>query len=149
YLLMIGGRRLVRPLARRGAVLQVATGAVMVVVGLAMVAELDYRFQRDVVRDLPSALVNPAEGLGNSDSARRGLAETEGIEPPGVGALVREETPLRPSGHEGSSAKPAGPAADLPVYGEAPEFTDTEQWFNTPGDRPLTMKGLRGRVVLI
>src|SRR5262249_34707746 len=30
YLLMIGGRRLVRPLARRGPALQVATGAVMV-----------------------------------------------------------------------------------------------------------------------
>ncbi len=33
--------------------------------------------------------------------------------------------------------------------GVAPEFTDTEDWFNTPGDKPLTMKGLRGKVVLI
>ena len=33
--------------------------------------------------------------------------------------------------------------------GVAPEFTDTQDWFNTPGDKPLTMKGLRGKVVLI
>src|SRR3954451_3506891 len=32
YLLMLGGRRIVRPLARRGRLLQVATGAVMVLV---------------------------------------------------------------------------------------------------------------------
>ncbi|HUB99781.1 MAG TPA: cytochrome c biogenesis protein DipZ [Solirubrobacterales bacterium] len=149
YLLMIGGRRLVRPLARRGTALQVATGAVMVLVAVAMVAELDYRFQRDVVRDLPSALVNPAEGLENTDSARKALAEINGLEPHGVGALVREETPLRPAHRKTSAGGPAGPAADLPVYGQAPEFTETEHWFNTPGDRPLTMRGLRGRVVLI
>src|SRR5436305_11499660 len=35
YLLMLGGRRVVRPLARRGKALQIATGAVMVVVALA------------------------------------------------------------------------------------------------------------------
>ncbi len=37
----------------------------------------------------------------------------------------------------------------LPVLGKAPEFVDTQQWFNTPGDRPLTLRGLRGRVVLV
>ena len=37
----------------------------------------------------------------------------------------------------------------LPDLGKAPEFVDTQQWFNTPGDGPLTMRGLRGRVVLI
>ena len=147
YLLMIGGRRLVRPLARRGAALQVATGAVMVLVGLAMVAELDYRFQSDVVRDLPSALVNPAEGLEQTQSAQNALARISGFSSHGVGALVREEAPLAPAKHGRSTA--SGPEADLPVYGKAPEFTDTERWFNTPGDRPLTMEGLRGRVVLV
>ena len=34
----------------------------------------------------------------------------------------------------------------LPDIGEAPEFTGTQRWFNSP---PLTMAGLRGRVVLI
>ena len=30
-----------------------------------------------------------------------------------------------------------------------PEFVDNQRWFNTPGDRPLTLRGLRGRVVLV
>ena len=38
------------------------------------------------------------------------------------------------------------PLSDI---GTAPEFVDTQDWFNTPGDKPLTMKGLRGKVVLI
>ncbi len=37
----------------------------------------------------------------------------------------------------------------LPVLGAAPEFTDTQKWFNTPGGRPLTLAGLRGHVVLV
>ena len=37
----------------------------------------------------------------------------------------------------------------LPVLGRAPDFTGTQRWFNTPGGRPLTLAGLRGRVVLV
>ena len=35
------------------------------------------------------------------------------------------------------------------MLGVAPEFVDNQRWFNTPGDRPLTLRGLRGRVVLV
>ena len=35
------------------------------------------------------------------------------------------------------------------MLGVAPAFVGTEDWFNTPGDRPLTLAGLRGHVVLI
>ncbi|MGV1049258.1 MAG: cytochrome c biogenesis protein DipZ [Solirubrobacterales bacterium] len=148
YLLMLGGRRLVRPLARRGAALQMAMGAIMVVVALAMWGEYDLRFQRDVTAKLPSFLVNPAESLEKTDSAQAALTEIRGLSAHGIGARVA-------AGDESGTAasKPAdrakGPASGLPVYGEAPEFTDTERWFNTPGDRPLTMAGLRGRVVLV
>jgi cytochrome c biogenesis protein CcdA/thiol-disulfide isomerase/thioredoxin len=34
-------------------------------------------------------------------------------------------------------------------YGEAPDFTGIESWINTPHDRPLTIAGLRGKVVLV
>jgi thiol-disulfide isomerase/thioredoxin len=37
----------------------------------------------------------------------------------------------------------------LPVLGVAPGFVGNQQWFNTPGERPLTLAGLRGRVVLV
>ena len=35
------------------------------------------------------------------------------------------------------------------MLGTAPEFVGNQRWFNTPGDRPLTLSGLRGRVVLV
>jgi cytochrome c biogenesis protein CcdA/thiol-disulfide isomerase/thioredoxin len=161
YLLMLGGRRLVRPLARRGSLLQVATGAVMVLVALAMLGELDLKFQRNVTADLPSFLVNPAESLENADSAQAALNKIKGIDPHGIGAIAAAGEAEEASGGEpqprpgepgaGTAAAPEAEedAVKLYEYGPAPEFADTERWFNTPGDKPLTMKGLRGKVVLI
>jgi thiol-disulfide isomerase/thioredoxin len=37
----------------------------------------------------------------------------------------------------------------LPDYGAAPEFSQIDRWLNTPGDRPLSIAGLRGKVVLL
>jgi cytochrome c biogenesis protein CcdA/thiol-disulfide isomerase/thioredoxin len=37
----------------------------------------------------------------------------------------------------------------VPDYGQAPDFTRISHWLNTPGERALTMHGLRGKVVLI
>lgn len=37
----------------------------------------------------------------------------------------------------------------LVTCGLAPNFTDVTTWLNTPGNQSLTMKGLRGRVVLV
>jgi cytochrome c biogenesis protein CcdA/thiol-disulfide isomerase/thioredoxin len=39
--------------------------------------------------------------------------------------------------------------AGLPDYGPAPAFSDIQEWLNTPGGKPLSMAGLRGKVVLI
>ncbi|MCW2987399.1 MAG: DipZ protein [Solirubrobacterales bacterium] len=148
YLLMLGGRRIVRPLARRGPLLQISTGAVMVLVGLAMLGEYDLRFQRDVTAALPSFLVNPAEGLENTASAQSALASIRGDSAHGIGARAA-------SGEVGSTAaqaKRAGASEDvvpLQEYGPAPEFIGTENWFNTPGEKPLTLRGLRGRIVLV
>jgi thiol-disulfide isomerase/thioredoxin len=140
YFLMLGGRRVVAPLARRGAGLQIAMGAVMVLVALAMLRNYDIRFQNTIASDLPSVLVNPSEGLENMDSAQAALADIRGESAHGVGARAA------------SAAQPtagAGGHLDLPVLGQAPEFVDNQRWFNTPGDRPLTLRGLRGRVVLV
>jgi thiol-disulfide isomerase/thioredoxin len=35
------------------------------------------------------------------------------------------------------------------VLGQAPEFRGIEAWLNTAGGRPLTLRGLRGKVVLV
>ncbi|HET7574668.1 MAG TPA: cytochrome c biogenesis protein DipZ, partial [Solirubrobacterales bacterium] len=138
YLLMLGGRRVVRPLARRGHLLQVATGGVMVLVALAMLGEYDLRFQREVTAGLPSFLVNPAESLERTSSAQAALADLQGGGE-GLGSELSAGPPE--SGAAGRSS--------LPVLGAAPEFVDNQRWFNTPGEQPLTMRQLRGRVVLV
>ncbi len=138
YFLMLGGRRVIRPLAQRGIGLQVAMGAVMVVVALAMLKNYDIRFQNQIASSLPSFLVNPSKGLEDTAAAKDALAEIHGGSH-GVGSKAT-----------GAAPEPAaGGGLDLPVLGVAPEFVDNQRWFNTPGDRPLTLSGLRGRVVLV
>jgi len=144
YLLMLGGRRLTAPLARRGTALQVTMGAVMVVVALAMAGNYDVRFQNSIAGSLPGFLVNPTEGLEDTASARSALSDVRGESAHGVGAKATSATAaVRRS--EGGGGKSSG----LPVLGTAPEFVDNQRWFNTPGDEPLTLRSLRGRVVLI
>jgi cytochrome c biogenesis protein CcdA/thiol-disulfide isomerase/thioredoxin len=38
---------------------------------------------------------------------------------------------------------------NLPDLGRAPDFTGITAWFNTPGNKPLSLNGLRGKVVLV
>jgi cytochrome c biogenesis protein CcdA/thiol-disulfide isomerase/thioredoxin len=140
YFLMLGGRKVVRPLAKRGVGLQIAMGGVMVVVALAMLGNYDIRFQNTIASDLPSSLVNPSEGLEDMDNVQSALADIRGSSSHGIGARAAS-APV--------SAADAGDESGLPVLGPAPEFVGNERWFNTPGDRPLTLAGLRGRVVLV
>ncbi|HEX4730088.1 MAG TPA: cytochrome c biogenesis protein DipZ [Solirubrobacterales bacterium] len=140
YFLMLGGRRVLAPLARRGVGLQIGMGAVMVVVALAMLQNYDVRFQNTIASDLPSFLVNPSEGLEGMDGVQSALADIRGSSTHGIGARATS-APL--------PAARSGTGSGLPVLGPAPEFVDNQQWFNTPGDRPLTLRGLRGRVVLV
>ncbi|MDX6602203.1 MAG: hypothetical protein QOF13_1405 [Solirubrobacterales bacterium] len=148
YFLMLGGRRLTAPLARRGVGLQIAMGAVMVVVALAMARDYDVRFQNEIASSLPSFLVNPTEGLEDTASARTALNDIRGESPHGVGAKA---TSAASAVRESAEKQPAPDAkrSGLPVLGMAPEFVGNQQWFNTPGARPLTLRSLRGRVVLV
>jgi len=131
YLLLLGGRRFAQRLRPIQGRVQMAMGAVMVIIAVAMTANLDTRFQTAVASDLPGFLVNPTGGLESSSAIATNLAS------------VRQ------------SGKPIVPPSQLdqPVslqtYGHAPDFTGTQDWFNTRGGEPLTMQGLRGRVVLI
>jgi cytochrome c biogenesis protein CcdA/thiol-disulfide isomerase/thioredoxin len=133
YLLMLGGRRLAGRVVSRSIRVQQALGVVMVGVAVAVATNLDARFQSAIASDLPGFLVQPTQGLESSGTISRALGSVRGAPPA-----------IQPGGSaEAESGK------RLPILGGAPEFTDTQQWFNTPGDRPLTMQGLRGRVVLI
>jgi cytochrome c biogenesis protein CcdA/thiol-disulfide isomerase/thioredoxin len=137
YVLMLGGRRLTSRLARRSGRLQVAMGVVMVVVAGLMAGGYDTRFETAVAEHFPSFLVNPTKDLEATASARRRIADVRGTQP---GAA-----PAR----RAAGAREAKAGSTLPVLGEAPGIRGTQQWFNTPGRRPLTLAGLRGRVVLV
>jgi cytochrome c biogenesis protein CcdA/thiol-disulfide isomerase/thioredoxin len=134
YFLLLGGRRLIARLAPQAGRLQMATGAVMVVVALLMAGDYDTRFQTAIASDLPAVLVNPTKDLEENGDVRNQLARLRTVHS-GVGTRA--------------AAAGEGEGGRLPVLGRAPEFADTEQWFNTPGGRPLSLRQLRGRVVLI
>jgi cytochrome c biogenesis protein CcdA/thiol-disulfide isomerase/thioredoxin len=110
YALMLGGRRLTTRISRRARWLQPAMGAVMVAVAIAMVAQLDIRFQTEVADRLPAALVSPLADL-EADAASADAVD-----------------------HTGD---------------RAPEIVGTQRWFNTKDGRSLTLRELRGKVVLI
>jgi cytochrome c biogenesis protein CcdA/thiol-disulfide isomerase/thioredoxin len=148
YFLMLGGRRLTAPLARRGVGLQIAMGAVMVVVALAMARDYDIRFQNEIASSLPSFLVNPTEELEDTAAARTALADVRGEAPHGVGAEATSAAAAVRAA-ESRSKDHDGTRSGLPVLGAAPEFVGNQQWFNTPGGRALTLRSLRGRVVLV
>jgi cytochrome c biogenesis protein CcdA/thiol-disulfide isomerase/thioredoxin len=136
YFLMLGGRRIIAPLARRGVGLQIAMGGVMVLVALAMLNNYDIRFESKVAT-LPSFFEDPTRGLEETASAKSALANLRNAH--GIGAQAPRGAPETTSGGK----------LDLPVLGKAPEFVDNQRWFNTPGERPLTLRSLRGRVVLV
>jgi cytochrome c biogenesis protein CcdA/thiol-disulfide isomerase/thioredoxin len=65
-----------------------------------------------------------------------------------------ENTPRARRALEGlRGATGTGPGAEadavLDDYGPAPDFENVSLWLNTPGGRPLTIAGLRGKVVLV
>jgi cytochrome c biogenesis protein CcdA/thiol-disulfide isomerase/thioredoxin len=144
YLLMLGGRRLSSRLTRYAGRLQMAMGAVMVLVAVAMFADYDTRFQTAIANDLPAFLVNPSKELEESGGVREQLAELRGTRAHEgtVGALAAA------TAHSGTAAQTSS-GEPLPVLGPAPEFSGNQEWFNTPGGQPLSLRELRGQVVLV
>jgi thiol-disulfide isomerase/thioredoxin len=80
--------------------------------------------------------------LGSYTSALQRHTENSGYATRHLGSLRGGKSTLK--------AKPAANAPGaLPDYGSAPNFEGIADWLNTPGDRPLTIAGLRGKVVLV
>src|SRR5215211_3262099 len=135
-LIAYGGRRLLDRLraAGRGPAVQRTLGVVMVATAVAVATDLDVRFQTALANDFPSFLTNPTKALERSGAVEDRLARLRG--------------PARFAETKGTTASDA-PHAGLPVLGRAPDFTGHQRWFNTQGGAPLTLKQLRGRVVLV
>jgi cytochrome c biogenesis protein CcdA/thiol-disulfide isomerase/thioredoxin len=131
YLLLVGGRRLAQRLRPVQGRVQMAMGAVMLTVAIAMTANLDTRFQTAIASELPGFLVNPTGGLEKSKAISTDLAK-----------VSQHGTPVVP-------ASELNQPVSLQTYGQAPDFTGTQDWFNTPGGESLSLSELRGKVVLI
>ncbi len=134
YAFMIGGRRLVDRVRSWRAWIQPAVGALMCATALAIAADLDIRFQTAIADELPSFLVNPTGGLEESDAVAGDLDDVRGGE-----------------GAEEGGVEEVAAGEELPRLGAAPDFVDTQEWFNTPGGQELSVEALaaEGRVVLI
>src|SRR5581483_2230956 len=153
-LLTLGGRSVFERVRRagRGDLLQRAMGVVMILTAVAILTNLDVNFDQLVAEQIPD--VNLTAGLECSHVVTSRLHEITGHSPKFVAANGSSAC----GGSAGSvavAAKSASAAAllaeahKLPALGMAPDFTETEQWFNTPGNRPLSLEGLRGHVVLV
>jgi thiol-disulfide isomerase/thioredoxin len=104
---------------------------VMILVAVAMSANLDVRFQTAIASSLPRFLVNPTEKIEQSNAVSTQIAR-----------ISQHGKPVVPAGELNTPVS-------LQTYGQAPDFTDTQRWFNTPGGESLSLSDLRGQVVLI
>ncbi|HEX4359071.1 MAG TPA: cytochrome c biogenesis protein DipZ [Pseudonocardia sp.] len=118
---------------------RLTAGVVLIVVAAALGLNLTDGLQR-AVPGYTAALQNLVEGNpGATDQLRRVAAGTGG--------------PGAPSGLAAQAVAPDQSCADgvaTPVNcGTAPELTGLTGWLNTPGNQPLSLASLRGKVVLI
>ncbi len=156
--LMLGGRSLfdrVRK-AGRGPLLQRGLGTVMIVTAIAMLANLDVNFDQFVAQHIPD--VNLTASLECSSTVTGRLHEITGHRAKfapanGSSSCKGSASSVHPAAANASQATLLADAQGLPVLGQAPEFTETEDWFNTgaggDANTPLSLASLRGRVVLV
>ncbi|MHB8059447.1 MAG: cytochrome c biogenesis protein DipZ [Gaiellaceae bacterium] len=125
-LVAIGGQRVTRRLRSGKRWFRPALGVVMAAAAVGIVFNLDQTLQTNL-GSYTSALQRHTE---QSSSAARRLARLRG------GGLLKP----KPSKRSG---------VNLPDYGTAPDFQGITAWLNTPSNRPLTIAGLRQKVVLV
>jgi cytochrome c biogenesis protein CcdA/thiol-disulfide isomerase/thioredoxin len=142
--LTLGGRRLfdrVRA-AGRGPALQRGLGIVMVATAVAIVAGADVSFDQYVAEHIPE--VNLTAGIEKSKAVESRLPQISGHT-----SKFAQGTRPKIAARNASEATLLADARGLKDAGVAPEFKETQRWFNTPGGRPLTLASLHGRVVLV
>jgi thiol-disulfide isomerase/thioredoxin len=128
-LVALGGQRATQHVRRTRGWWRPALGVVMAAAALALIFNVDQTLQTH---------------LGSYTTALQRHTEESGYATKHLSAL-RGAT-------GGVALKPgpgAGSHANLPVYAVAPDFVAISHWLNTPKGKPLTMTGLRGKVVLV
>ena len=164
----IGGRRVMEVVRRRapGNVVERTLGVVLLVTAVVVAFNLDTRFENALANATSCSdgqctgvlafFVDPTNSLENSKVVESRLAS---LRSQSKFALRQQEAAAAGIPADIAAPGAAAAAADvaipgvrtpsLPDLGPAPSFTDNQDWFNTPGGKPLTMSGLRGHVVLV
>ena len=126
-LVALGGQRVTRRLRQTRSWWRPALGVVMAAAAFAIIFNLDQTLQTD---------------LGSYTTALQRHTEESGF-------AAKHLASLRGSSGGVTLKQHAVPHSNLPRYAAAPNFTGISDWLNTPHGRPLTIAGLRGKVVLI
>ncbi|MGO9882886.1 MAG: cytochrome c biogenesis protein CcdA [Solirubrobacteraceae bacterium] len=146
----LGGRAVLDRVRRhtRGHIVERSLGAVLLLTGVLMAFNVDVRFEEALAKDtsLPAVLIDPTRALENSSAVQNRLAS---LRPRSRFEVRQQEASATPVADEVGVSIPGVKTPSLPKLGVAPNFTDTQRWFNTPGDRPLSIQQLRGHVVLV
>ena len=152
--LTLGGRRLFDRIrkAGRGPALQRALGIVMILTAVAIIANLDVNFDQFVAKHIPD--VNLTASLECSSTVTSRLHQISGHQPKfapanGSSTCNGSASTVKTASANASQATLLTAAHSLQQLGPAPDFTETQDWFNTPGQKPLSLASLRGRVVLV
>jgi cytochrome c biogenesis protein CcdA/thiol-disulfide isomerase/thioredoxin len=152
--LTLGGRRLFDRVRRagRGPLLQRGLGVIMILTAVAILTNLDVNFDQFVAEHIPN--VNLAASLECSSTVTSRLHQITGRKAKftpanGSSTCSGAAAAVRVAPANASQASLLADARGLRDLGTAPEFTETQDWFNTPGKSPLTLASLRGHVVLV
>jgi thiol-disulfide isomerase/thioredoxin len=123
----LAGRRMSQRLVafrRHQGAFRAVSGVVMIVLAVALTFNLSDIIQRDIP--------NYTQAVGNS--LEKGAAA------PAAGASASLQDCQTAALYGGSGTENCGPA---------PAFTGIQQWFNTPGGKPVTLAALKGKVVIV
>jgi len=126
-------------LRRHAAELRMVGGAAMIVIAALILFNLTDGLQRHVP-GYTTALQNSIEG---NKTASKQLQALTAAHPKKAGSGSG-------SGSVSDASSGCAEGGSTPQScGAAPEFTGINAWLNTPGNTPLTLAGLRGKVVLV
>jgi cytochrome c biogenesis protein CcdA/thiol-disulfide isomerase/thioredoxin len=132
-------------LRRHAPELRMVGGAAMIVIAALIGFNLTDGLQRHVP-GYTTALQNSVEG--NKTASKQLLALTATHRQQASATASSSSTSGSSSGLDASSGCSEGGSTPQSC-GAAPDFTGINAWLNTPGDKPLTLAGLRGKVVLV
>ena len=120
----------------RGNTINRVLGVVLLATGVLMIFNVDVRFEEDLAKDtsLPAILVDPTRSLESSSAVQKRLAS---LRPTSRFVTAQQEASSKPvsTAAEREVAIPGVKTPSLSDLGTAPDFTDNQDWFNTPGDK--------------